>query len=151
LDYLTNAYLRVNKAVEEVQVMTSEVRVQIEHLYIQLNALALGHLTPSIMAPGELRSLLLDIKTTLPRTLQLPGNLDSDLWSFYKFLKCTSTTHNNQLLIVLSVPLLDARETYMIYKIHNLPALIANVTHTVVNTYAMVAQYQLETSAYYAN
>lgn len=41
------------------KVMTAEVRNHVEHLYIQLNALALGHLTPSIMAPQDLKSLLL--------------------------------------------------------------------------------------------
>jgi uncharacterized coiled-coil protein SlyX len=148
LDYFTNSYLRINRAVEEVQMMTAEVRSHVEHLYIQLNALAIGHLTPSIMAPSELRSLLLTIKTKLPRTLQLPGNPDTDLWSFYKFLTCTSTTHDNKLLIILSIPLLDAQETYLIYRIHNLPALMTNGTNAIINNdCSMVAQYKLETAA----
>lgn len=110
LDYFVNSYLKINRAVQEVQEMTAEVRHHVEHLYIQLNALALGHLTPSIMAPQDLKSLLLSIKTKLPRTLRLPGNPDEDLWSFYKFLTCTSTTEDNKLLIILSIPLLDAQE-----------------------------------------
>lgn len=86
LDYFVNSYLRINRAVQEIQVMTSEVRTHVEHLYIQLNALAIGHLTPSIMAPHDLKDLLLTIKTKLPRTLRLPGNPDEDLWSFINFL-----------------------------------------------------------------
>lgn len=124
LDYFVNSYLRINRAVQEVQVMTAEVRTHVEHLYIQLNALALGHLTPSIMAPQDLKSLLLSIKTKLPRALRLPRNPDEDLWSFYKFLTCTSTTEDNKLLIILSIPLLDAQDNYSIYKVHNLPALM---------------------------
>lgn len=54
LDYFVNSYLRINRAVQEVQVMTAEVRNHVKHLYIQLNALALGHLTPS-MAPQDLK------------------------------------------------------------------------------------------------
>lgn len=55
LDYFVNSYLRINRTVQEVLVMTAEVRNHVEHLYIQLNALALGHLTPSIMAPQDLK------------------------------------------------------------------------------------------------
>ena len=74
LDYFVNANLRVSRAVQEVQAMTSEVCSHVEHLYLQLNALALGHLTPSIMAPYELKDLLLAIKTKLPQKLRLPGD-----------------------------------------------------------------------------
>lgn len=132
LDYFVNSYLRINRVVQEVQVMTAEVRNHVEHLYIQLNALALGHLTPSIMAPQDLKSLLLSIKTKLPRTLRLPENPDEDLWSFYKFLTCTSTTENNKLLIILSIPLLDVQDTYSIYKVHNLPALMTNQSNSII-------------------
>lgn len=79
LDYFVNSHLRINRAVQEVQVMTAKVRNHVENLYIQLNVLALGHLTPSIMAPQDLKSLLSLIKTKLPRTLRLPGNPDEDL------------------------------------------------------------------------
>lgn len=148
LDYFVNSYLRINRAVQEIQVMTSEVRTHVEHLYIQLNALAIGHLTPSIMAPHDLKDLLLTIKTKLPRTLRLPGNPDEDLWSFYKFLTCTSTTADNKLLIILSIPLLDAQETYHVYKIHNIPALMTNQSNSVItNGCSMVAQYKLESNA----
>lgn len=82
LDYFVNSYLRINRAVQEVQVMTAEVRNHVENLYIQLNALALGHLTPSIMAPRNFKSLLFSIKPKMPRTLRLPGNPDEDLCSF---------------------------------------------------------------------
>lgn len=53
--------------------MTSEVKTHLVHLYIQLNALALGHLTPSIIASQDLESLLLSIKNKFFRTQQLQG------------------------------------------------------------------------------
>lgn len=139
LDYFVNSYLRITRAVQEVQVMTAEVRNHVEHLYIQLNALALGHLTPSIMAPQDLKSLLLSIKTKLPRTLRLPENQDEDLWSFYKFLTCTSTTENNKLLIILSIPSIDVQDTYSIYKVHNLPALMTNQSNSIIYHGSIVA------------
>ena len=152
LDFFVNAYLRVSRAVQEVQAMTSEVRSHVEHLYLQLNALALGHLTPSIMAPYELKDLLLAIKTKLPQTLRLPGDPEKDLWPFYKFLRSTSTTVDNKLLIILSIPLLDAQDTYNIFKIQNLPALVTNRTNSIIsNGCSMVARYNLETTAIAVN
>lgn len=104
------------------------------------------------MAPQDLKSLLLSIKTKLPRTLRLPGNPDEDLWSFYKFLTCTSTTEDNKLLIILSIPLLDAQDTYSIYKVHNLPALMTNQSNSIIdNGWSMVAQYDLEANSIAVN
>lgn len=90
-------------------------------MYIQFNALALGRLPPTIMAPQDFKSFLFS-QTKLPKTIRLPGNLD--IWSFYKFLTRMSTTENNKLLIIQLIPLLDAQNSYSIYKVHNLPALM---------------------------
>lgn len=133
--------MRIDRTAKEVQVMMSEVRNHVEHLYIQFNALALGHLTPSIMALQDLKSLLLSITTKLTRTLRLPGNLD-ELWSFNKFLTCSSTTEDNKLLIILSILLLDAQDTHSIYKVHNLSAFMTNQTDSIIiNGCSMFAQY----------
>lgn len=104
------------------------------------------------MTPQDIKSLLLSVKTKLPRTLRLPGNPDEDLWSFYKFLTCTSTTEDNKLLIILSIPLLDAQDTYSIYKVHNLPALMTNQSNSIIdNGCSMVAQYDLEANSIAVN
>lgn len=88
----------------------------------------------------------------MPRTLRLPRNPDKDLWSFYKFLTCTSTTENYKLLIILSIPLLDAQDTYSIYKVHNLPALMTNQSNSIIdNDCSMVAQYNLEANSIAVN
>lgn len=128
------------------------MRNHVEHLYIRLNALALEHLTPSIMAPKNLKSLLVSIKKMLPRTLRLPGNSVEDLWSFYKFLTCTYTTENNKLLIILSIPLLHAQDTYSIYKVHNLPALMTNQSNSIIdNGRTKIAKYDLEANSIAGN
>lgn len=88
----------------------------------------------------------------MPRNLRLPGTPDEDLWSFYKFLTRTSTTENNKLLIILSKPLLHAQDTYNIYKVHNLPALVTNQSNFIIyNGCSVVAQYDLEANSIAVN
>ena len=47
-----------------------------------LNMLSLNHLSPSLVAPINLRTLLLNKKTTLPFSLKLPEDPAFNIWYF---------------------------------------------------------------------
>lgn len=55
----------------------------------------------------DLKDLLFIIKIKLFWILRLFGNLDEDLWFFYKFFICILIIVDNKLLIILFILLLD--------------------------------------------
>lgn len=85
------------------------------------------------------------IKTKLPGTLQLPADLNKDIWSFYELLTCSTTIDDNKILAVVSVPLLDSFGKLEIFKAHILPSVMSKTTLDSKND--LVAQYALEAPA----
>ena len=114
--------------------------IYLEHLDMQLNMLSLGHLSPSTIAPENLRLLLLEIRAHLPPYLKLPEDPNTKLLDYYRFLSCSTLMMNDRIIIVLSVPLLDFDGDYEVYKVYNLPVPSRNRS-------GMVVEYQLEAEA----
>lgn len=83
--------------------------------------LSLGHLSPSVIAPVDLRQLLMNIRKHSPTEFRLPLSPEEQLWSFYKVLPCTTLLEYDRLVIVLSIPLLDREKMFELYKMHTLP------------------------------
>ena len=77
--------------------------------------LSLSHLSPSTISPYNLRALLLDVKDKLLVSMQLPADLESNIWYLYNTLTCTAYLDGHKILIVLTKPLLDRKEIYGIY------------------------------------
>ncbi|CAC5412396.1 unnamed protein product [Mytilus coruscus] len=122
----------------------------LNHLQLQLNMLSLGHMSPSLISPGNLRVLLTDIKRRLTATLKIPGDEIKIIWNFYKFLTCSTVLDENRIIIIITLPLLDIRDSYAIYKIHNLPV-PTKVTDKNSDSSDMVTQYELEAAVIAAN
>ena len=78
--------------------------------------LSLSNLSPSTISPKNLRALLLDVKDKLLASMQLPADPESNIWYFYNTLTCTAYLDGHKILIVLTIPLLDLKEIYEIYK-----------------------------------
>jgi len=55
-----------NSIIEGLSPLVTEARFYIEHLQMQLNMLTLGHLSPNVISPKNLRSLLIGIASKLP-------------------------------------------------------------------------------------
>jgi hypothetical protein len=145
LDYFVQTYLRIDASLEELRQMTHIGRVHVQKLWMQLNMLSLGHLSPGLISPKELKELLMGIKTKLPGTLQLPADPNKDIWSFYKLLTCSTTIDENKILAVVSVPLLDSSGKLEIFKAHILPSVMSKTSLD--SKVDLVAQYALEAPA----
>ncbi len=75
--------------------------------------------------------------------MKLPADPRSDIWYFYNTLSCTAYLDGHNILIVLSIPLLDRRENYEIYKIHNLPVPMNNALISDNRDSDIIAKYDL--------
>ena len=78
----------------------------------------------------------------LPNNFELPRNPRKDIWYFYKTLTCVTYLEDNEIRIILKIPLINTREEYEVYKIHNLPLPVQCV---VPNQTDMLLKYSLET------
>ena len=116
------------------------------HLSSQLDMLSLGHVSPSIITPENLKKLLLEMQTKLPYHLTLPEDPTENLWKYYQSLSCTTILNEDRFLVIVSVPLLDRETTFEIYKVFNTPLPYNQSIPTELQP-DIVAQYRLETSA----
>lgn len=58
---------------------------------MQLNMLTLGHLSPSVISPKNLRSLLIGIASKLPPGILLPSDPTTELWNYYTIVSLISS------------------------------------------------------------
>ena len=147
LEEFVQIYLQLDLIIEQVKRMITNGRMYLEHLSSQLDMLSLGHVSPSIITPENLKKLLLEMQTKLPYHLTLPEDPTENLWKYYQSLSCTTILDEDKFLVIVSVPLLDRETTFEIYKVFNTPLPYYNQSIPTELQPDIVAQYRLETSA----
>lgn len=140
-------YLQLDLITEELKQVTQRALWTLQHLKLKLNMLSSERLSPSVIAPAMLRKILLEIENKLPRSLRLPDNPNKTLWKYYKYLTCSTIVRDKQILIVVSIPLLDLSSTYKVFNVHNLPLPFMNRTKGVIQSTEMTAQLEIEANS----
>ena len=82
---------------------------------------ATNELTPNIIDPTHLRQEPIKIQSKCIPTLALPEDPCTNIWHYYKFLTETPMIHDNKLVLMINIPLVDLDSSMTLYKIHNLP------------------------------
>ena len=121
LEEFVQVYLQLDIIVAQVKLMINNGKIYMEHLSAQLDMLSLGHVSPSIITPKNLKKLLLEMQSKLPFHLTLPEDPGKDLWKYYQTLTCTTILDEDKFLIIVSIPLLDRETTFETYKVFNTP------------------------------
>ena len=78
-------------------------------------------LIPKIIDPKHLRHEVLKIHKQLPAKITLPENPTANIWYYYKFLAATPVINGSQLILMITIPLLDTDSAMTLYKVYNLP------------------------------
>jgi len=151
LEQFTQLYLRLDLVVEEMKQTLRTMGFYLQHLHMELNMLSLGRLSPSTISPNDLISLLQQIKTQLPASLKLPLNPVTDIWHFYKILTCEAVLEEDKIIILISIPLLDASNDFEIFEAHNLPVPMQEQSDGGPVTRDLLAEYELEAKAIAVN
>jgi len=81
--------------------MVMRATLLFKHLDSQLTAMSLGPLSPNIISPYNLRTILLEIKTEMPALCQLPFSLDNGMINYYKYLPLSGVVEGINLLCSL--------------------------------------------------
>ncbi|CAG2190360.1 unnamed protein product [Mytilus edulis] len=139
-------HVMINSITEGLSRLVTQAQFYISHLQMQLNMLSLGHLSPSVISPKNLRKLLIGINSKLPPGIMLPSDPITKLWDYYQILSCHTVLDNNRIFVVLSVPLIDYNSNFEIFKPFNLPIPI-NLNLQVDSTKSMLAYSNLEAKA----
>lgn len=121
LEQFIHTYLQFKMILDEIRLTTQDAVFYLENLKSELNMLSMHHLSTSTISPKNLQKLLIEVESKLPNNFELPRNSRKDIWYFYKTLTCVTYLEDNEIRIVLKVPLINTRKEYEIYRIHNLP------------------------------
>ena len=100
----------------------------IGNLKSELNMLSLNHLSTSTISPGNLKALLIEIQSKLPMNYELPKDPKIDIWYFYKTQSCVTYMEDDQIRIAVKVPLINTKEKYDVFKVHNITVLFYNTS-----------------------
>lgn len=106
--------------------------------------LSMHHLSTNTISQKNLKELLLDVDSKLPNNFELPKNPRKDIWYFYKTLTCITYLEDNEIRVVLQIPLINTKEEYKLYKVHNLPLSMYHMSTNTSQT-DILLKYCLET------
>ena len=79
-----------------------------------------GELNRNLISPEMLIKELVNIQKQLPPSIKLPKDPTQNIWHFYKFLSVSHTTHDNKIIILTELPLIDNDPPLDLYRIYNL-------------------------------
>ena len=142
LEQFIHTYLQFQMIFNEIRLATQDGLMYLENLKSELNMLSMHHLSTNTISPKNLKQLLLDVVSKLPNNLEIPRNSSNDIWYFYKTLICMTYLEDNEIRIVLRIPLMNTKQKYEVYKVHNLPMPLHHVSAES-NNY--LVKYNLET------
>ena len=150
LESKVNVQAKLNLIIREYQERLHDLIEQIQILDTQINMLALGRLTPSLITPEHLKTILIDIRTKLEPTQDVPNDPETELFKYYQYLTCTAIIHRNKILVIIPVPIVDYENTFDVYQIYNLPMPVIRKDETGAQRH-MTIQYELESTAIAVN
>ena len=142
LEQFIHTYLQFQMILDEIRLTTQDAVFYLENLKSELNMLSMHHLSTSTISPKDLKELLIEVESKLPNNFELSRSPRKDIWYFYKTLTCITYLEDNEIRIVLKIPLINTREEYEVYKIHNLPLPMHRVLP---NQTDILLKYSLET------
>ena len=98
-------------------------RISILSIINEILIISAQKLTPALLSPLDLTSLLIKLETRLvsqPR-LALPAWHGENGWYMYKFMKLSPFIISDTLHAVLHIPLVDKSQQIQLFWIHNIP------------------------------
>ena len=106
---------------EEIRITTQDAVFYLQSLTTELNMLSMHHLSTDTISPHNLKKLLIEIESKLPNNVESPRNPSKDIWYYYKTLACMTYLQSKKIRIILKIPLINTKELYEVFKVHNLP------------------------------
>ena len=137
LEQFVHTYLQFQMILDEIKQTTQDAVFYLESLKSELNMLSMQHLSTNTISPKDLKELLIEVESKLPNNFELPRNPKKDIWYFYKTLTSITYLEDNEIRIVLKIPLINTKEEYEVYRIYNLPLPMATKQTNIMLKYTL--------------
>ena len=137
LEQFVHTYLQFQMILDEIKQTTQDAVFYLESLKSELNMLSMQHLSTNTISPKDLKELLIEVESKLPNNFELPRNPRKDIWYFYKTLTSITYLEDNEIRIVLKIPLINTKEEYEVYHIYNLPLPMATKQTNIMLKYTL--------------
>lgn len=137
-------YIQLDRVIYRVFSALGIARDYNTQIKLQLNMITLGHLSPIVISPSDLKTVLLDLKGQLDKDsmFELPYDPVTEIWTYYKTLSCIAYIEARKIVVITAIPLTDRSDKFHLYKVINLA-----VPRQKFNQTNMVAKYDLEGTA----
>jgi len=99
------------------------LRMDLVKIEEYMSSLTSHSVTPNLIPPTDLREILQDVVQKLESNPKLALPQVTNIWSYYQFLKIDAFVHQDVLIVLLVLPLIDRDLQFEVYKAHNLPLL----------------------------
>lgn len=113
-------YLQLDLMITELREAIEKGMFYIQDVKLSLDQLALGHIAPQSLTPGELKRILVEIQAQIPKYLMLPAAIE-DVWYYYKTLTCVTLVRDGRFITLVNLPLIEVNSQFEVYQIHNIP------------------------------
>ena len=137
LEQFVHTYLQFQMILDEIKQTTQDAVFYLESLKSELNMLSMQHLSTNTISPKDLKELLIEVESKLPNNFELPRNPRKNIWYFYKTLTSITYLEDNEIRIVLKIPLINTKEEYEVYRIYNLPLPMATKQTNIMLKYTL--------------
>ena len=137
LEQFVHTYLQFQMILDEIKQTTQDAVFYLESLKSELNMLSMQLLSTNTISPKDLKKLLIEVESKLPNNFELPRNPRKDIWYFYKTLTSITYLEDNEIRIVLKIPLINTKEEYEVYSIYNLPLPMATKQTNIMLKYTL--------------
>lgn len=151
VEMFLNVYTQLDLIMSGIKDTMQRAVLYLENLRMELNMLSLDHLSPSSVAPQQLKSLLAQIKSKLPPTLKLPEDPEKNIWYYYRALSCSTILDGDKIMIILNVPLLDYKGEFEVYRVHSIAAPPNKYLRKSSGLPDMIARYDIESQGMLIN
>ena len=138
-DEFLHIYIQLRSLIENTKGFLHEIEIVFLNFDAKINFISQGKITPSVIEPSKLKTILSDIKKQLPPTLFLAIDPYESIDKYYQLLSCKTTLLENQIIITTNIPILDATEKLNIFIAIPIPI----ITHVRSNNkdYAIAVSY----------
>jgi hypothetical protein len=123
-----------------------QFQVEAHQLIMHVESLNLGRLSPEMIPPKVLKSILFKIRKELRDSTRaaLPADIDDDIWDYYRIIKARSFIYDKTLMCKLHVPLLDKSLRLVLMEVMSLPVAMTNkalrIEYTLESSHLVVTQ-----------
>ena len=125
-----------NEAYKRLSLEADLVEERLLEIETTITSLGSGKISKSVISPRKLRTTLAAISSQLPDNMSLLfGDGGEDLWPYYSVLPASASfeAHLADVVVTVSVPLVDAASALDLSRVHNLPVKVKDGYSVVVD------------------